>query len=145
MAFKADKTVKALEYDFRPFLDVHGCTPEPSSEAVRHFLFETGKLAMKTAGEPQEDETEAEFIVRMQEITEDDFAEIAEQVLDLLGELTDGQPSREEIASLPHRIQRAYTQWLRKELTDPESPSADTRRSLKGLPSAGRSTSRAGS
>lgn len=144
MAFKAENTVKALEYDFRPFLDVHGCTPEPSSEAVRHFLFETGKLAMKTAGEPQEDETDAEFITRMQEITEDDFTEVAEQVLDLLAELTQGEPSREEIAALPHRIQRAYTQWLRKELTDPEAPSAGTKPSLKGIRGGARSTSRVG-
>jgi len=144
MAFDASKTVSALEYNFAPFQDVKGCTPEPSTDAVRHFLYETGRLADEAVGGGTEGDSDEAIAEKIRTMTEEDYTAIAEEILDLTAELTQGEPSRDEIAALPHRIQRAYMAWLRKELTDPEAPSAGTRRSLKGLPGGARSTSRAG-
>lgn len=128
MAFKAAKTVMALEYDFHPFLEVKGVTPEPSADAVRHFLYESQRILRENFAN-EEASTDEDFVRRTSDLTEEDYDRVSDQILDLVGELTQGQPSLEEIKSLPHRIQKAYVQWLRKELTDPEAPSGATKSS----------------
>jgi hypothetical protein len=140
MAFKANTTVHALDYDFRPHVDAVGTTPEPSDKAVRHFLYEIQKLMEKMP-----DTEDPNFIDRFREMSEEDFDALADQVLDLVAEITQGSPTRDEIAALPHRIQRAYINWLRKELTDPEVPSAATNTSVVPMRRGAPTTQRAGS
>lgn len=124
MAFKADAVVEALEYDFNPYPG-KGTTPEPSDKAVRHFLFTTQQIAAQLP-----DSDKPDFLELMNNITEEDWEMISDQVIDAVAELTNGQPTREEIEGLPHRIQQKYISWLRKELTDPEAPSSVTKPSL---------------
>lgn len=140
MAFDAGKVVDALVWDFRPYVDAHGTTPEPTDKAVRHFLFETQRLADELPDSGDED-----FLEKVKNMTEEDYDVISDRVVQQVAEVTSGNPSRAQIEELPHRIQRMYIAWLRKELTDPEAPSVATKPSLRALPSGAPTTQRAGS
>lgn len=130
MAFKADRVVNALEFDFRPHVEAFGITPEPSDRLVEDFQF-TMREVTKPYIKGEED---------LDDITADEYRSIQEEILDAIGALTQGVPSREEIEALPFRIQRAYVAWMQKELTDPEEFSDATKPSRAALRSVGRTS-----
>jgi hypothetical protein len=138
MAFDAGKQVLALEWNFRPHVDANGVTPEPSDHAVSHFLYESASIYDDFRDQDGE-------LLTLVDLTEEQYQSISERLLDLVAELTQDCPSREQIAALPHRIQKAYIAWLRKELTDPEAPSGATKGSRAPLRSVAPFTRPAGS
>jgi hypothetical protein len=139
MGFEADKVVSALVWNFRPFVEADGTTPEPSDKAVRHFLFETQQITAELPNSDDED-----FVEQIKNMREEDYDAISDRITDLVAELCAGSPTRDQIDALPHRIQRQYVAWLRKELTDPEAPSVATKPSLMALRGGAPTTSRAG-
>lgn len=131
--FKAAEAVEKLDYDFtdlgKPELDgVKGTTPEPSSAQVRHMRWRIQQIT-QAASADQDDLSQ-----RLSEMSEDEFAERDEELIAAIAEVTSGQPTREEIDLLPHRVQQAYIGWLLGQLTDPEPKAAGTKPSLKAVP-----------
>ena len=127
MPFIAELAVQPLDYNFRPFLQVNGTTPEPSDKEIRRFQLRMASAAKKAMGDRQIDTSDpnkvVDFILHM---SEDDYELVNVEMLDATAELTKGMPTREQIDGLPGRIQRAYMLSLQTDLTNPEPVSAAT-------------------
>jgi len=155
--FDAAKAVPTLDWDFRPYVEASGTSPEPTSEALYEFLVDyrnlvegatrtKSALAVKEAERmrnlsPEEKEAEVERWASMTwqegaEVLFDELSKIApsKEILefsDKQAELVDrvfqSCPSKEQINALPGRIKAAYFGWVQGELTNPEHVAADTK------------------
>ena len=140
--FKAAEKVSGLDYDFsgivvadadaQDLLDhAHGVIPEPSTQATRRLTARQNDLL----GLPP-DATPQDRLDALAAKSEEEMLEIDDQQLDIIAELTAGQPSREEIAALPFRHRQAFYGWLLGELNNPSVGTTSTRRSVVPLKSA---------
>lgn len=140
--FKAREVVSALEYDFagikantpedQELLDAaRGVTPEPSTMQVRRM--NTRQKAL--LGLPA-DATVKDTLDALATKSEEELLEIDEEQLDIVADITSGEPSRDELAALPWRHRQGYYGWLLGELNNPSVGTASTRRSVVPLKSA---------
>lgn len=132
MGFDAAEAVAPLDYDFRPFSNVHGVIPEPSTgdvegffQALRGMAAEVREL-MGNAQQMQDgelnDEDAAETISKMDDNM---VAKFQDRLIDAIAGLTNGTPSKEEIGALPYRVLGAFSAWLGGELR-PNQPGTVT-------------------
>jgi hypothetical protein len=150
MGFKAADAVKALDYDFRPFVDAHGVIPEPSTDRVERFFKDLRQMAnevrslMGVAEKVQDgeisDQDAADVVASMDDST---IANMQEHLIDAVAGLCggdrddegnwikDGTPTREQIAELPYRVLATFNAWIGGELR-PEQPKPATTVSRAG-------------
>jgi K+-transporting ATPase c subunit len=149
MGFKAEGSVPALEWDFRPYVDASGVSPEPSGTAMFAFqqnytnatmaakrqaksraalIDETNK---KTGDELREDLrkwAECSFEDAVQEsaqlldkvLTSEYATELVERIAELVHNLTDGCPNKDQIMALPGRVRSQFLGWFVGEVSNPE-------------------------
>lgn len=157
MGFKADDAVPKLEWDFKPWVDASGVSPEPSSIAQFTFIQNYNNtlegarrkamaLAAVDAEKHKEMPTEAlraeletwskySWAEAIEEsgrlldgiLGKDATEELNQRVANLIGEVTENCPSAEQVMSLPGRVRSAYIGWLVGQLSDPEFLTAVTR------------------
>lgn len=150
MGFKAEEAVDKLEWDFRPYVDAFGVSPEPSGQAL--WLFQqnwvhTADAARRTAvsraavrdkeERGRTSEQVQEEIARWAGLTWDEaieetskmmsgtYAEVNSEELHrrmatLIDELTKGCPNTEQIMGLPGRNRAAFLGWFFGQVSDPE-------------------------
>jgi hypothetical protein len=115
MGFDAAAT-SPLDFTFRPHADVNGTIPDPTDDRVREFFRAIDRLGreLATATDDVDDDNpdRAETIERIVE-------DVGARELDAVVELCSGTPSREQLKALPHRVQRAFIDWLITELRNP--------------------------
>jgi len=154
MGFVASEQVEALTYDFTsldpipPGLEkCKGTIPEPSSALVDRFVVKQNRLAITLSSvEPPELAKGAEkpkaptsIIEALDQFIADERVpeqerDKADNVwIDLLAEVTGGQPTRDEIAAMPYRIRTAFMKWLVQELIDPKDELSGLRPSLESV------------
>lgn len=143
--FKASERISSLSYDFRgitvadddaqELLDgARGVTPEPSPRQVRHMQARQREVLGLS---PDTTPEEANKVMAGKD--EAEWNDIDDDVLDMIAELTNGSPSREELAVLPFRVQQSYYGWLLGELNSPSiGTSGSTRPSLAPVRTASR-------
>jgi hypothetical protein len=129
MGFKAAQ-IEKLNYDFRPYKDVSGTIPEPSSAQVEKFREAMGDVMKHAAsidpdtwgggkdadGNPKELTTEV-MVARI-DLTLSKSAEVEKETTNAVIELT-GLDS-ELIWSLPYRTRAAFAGWIVGEFFNPE-------------------------
>lgn len=119
MAFDA-ATTSPLDFTFRPHLDLTGTIPDPSEAQVRAFnasidqISSEGRKAL-TELAADTDTSDEDRRARAAQIDE----QVHERQLDAVAELCSGEPSRDQVAQLPYRVQVGFIAWLTKELRDP--------------------------
>ena len=92
--------------------------PEPSKKRLKAFFKGIGEMAKGSAG--TEDMTEQEALASLNTVLEDSDKDRG-KLEDLLSELTQGSPSKEELAQLPPRYFSAFTAYLIGEISDPNA------------------------
>ncbi len=112
-------SLSRLDYDFTGFKASDGSRckgkgvgPEPSAEAITDFGILYGELLQGLEDTPDEDKLKTAFSALAQ----------------ALAELTQGQPSEEELAALPPRALAGFARWLMGEL-NPKGLASGMRRS----------------
>ena len=125
MAFDASKAgIPKLDYDFRPFVNASGTTPEPSEDMVYDFQFAV-KDAAKILGRDEFDPNDqAQVMQFMNSLTRDDMKKINQTIFEALSKLTQGRPSLEDMLSLSatsYRHGQAYMGSLMGDVMDPKS------------------------
>lgn len=150
MGFKATEATSKLEWDFRPYLEAQGVSPEPSGQALWVFQQNWTNItdaARRTAvsraamvdKESKDKGTEAitTELARWAGLTWDEaieetaklmggmYGEISHEELhgrlaEQVDEVTGSCPSRDQIMALPGRVRAAYLGWFAGELTNPE-------------------------
>lgn len=153
--FDAGSAVEPMDWDFSKFGAGKGTVPEPSDVEIDRFMRQYQVLATQVirSAEAQTNQQLQELIERrakeddpdspekpltleqsvevMKQVDLGNSAEIANAMLDLIITITKGQPSREQLMALPHRVRGAFYGWLIGQLTNPDfSVAAGTRPSL---------------
>jgi hypothetical protein len=150
MGFKAEEATSKLEWDFRPYLDAHGVSPEPSGTALWVFQqnwTNISNAARRTAvsraamlDQQDKEKSKDEIAAELADWAAMDWEQAVKATGDLMSGLygevnldelhgrlaaqadsvTGGCPSQEQIMGLPGRVRAAYLGWFAGELTDPE-------------------------
>ena len=119
--FDAGAAVERLDYDFTAYGGPTGTVPEPSEGQIDALL---DRLRSAMPDLPA-DATQAQVAEATRDMK---LAEQSELMLDALGELCQGSPSREQLAELPFRVRTVFQNWLLDELMNPTNGTAATRR-----------------
>lgn len=116
--FNAGTAVEAMEYDFTDYGGGAGVIPEPSDEVLDAF-YQNLALVMdevqETVGDLQDlDISNIDAVQKALAATEGTSAirKVSDSLTTLLADLTQGQPSAEDIARLPFRVKQAFMGWL---------------------------------
>lgn len=123
--FNAGSSVEPLEYDFTTVEGGKGkgAIPEPSQEQLEEFSADFQALVeevrQESSGSMSEDSPE-DMLVQMRDLRR--------RSTEIVSKLCSGQPSVEEIESLPPRLQTAFSKWVRQEMTDPNLKNGATAR-----------------
>lgn len=131
MGFKASDAVQPLDYDFRPFVDVYGVTPEPSNKQMVDFQY-TSRDIMSVIGISFDPDNQSEMLEEMQNLSREHMDKIEDAFNEALAKLTSGKPSKEDVQALQgasFRHYRAYIGSLMGDIMDPEASSAAMSRS----------------
>lgn len=162
MGFKAEEAVPALEWDFRPYVDAHGTTPEPSNDAINRYVtkwrqhMEAASKTLQAQLDQQEERdkklTEEELQAQREKwaglswedgvaILEQEDGDQTERALELVRRiaaeverLSSGCPTAAQVMELPGRVRAKYLGWLLGQLTNPEASAAGTSSSPSLVP-----------
>jgi hypothetical protein len=137
VSFDAGSEVEPLDYNFDtiakrypgryPELEgVTGTVPEPSDDAVQTFQRRLTAATVDLLPVIDMDDRVA-VAKALRDMPEETFAKADQTIIDAVGELCAGSPTREQIAALPFRLRRKFVAWLQRELMNPESLTAATR------------------
>ena len=144
MGFVAGDAVEKLEWNFRPYVDADGVTPEPSTDEIamlqvalqrfvaigqrglddgtpKNALEETGPLSIEAAFELLDPDSMAGT---------PEATEVIVSLLEVVEKVTHGSPTAEQILALTGRIRREFLAWIAGSLLDPKYGSNGTRPSL---------------
>lgn len=122
-SFVAVDEVEELYYNFKPFVDVEGPIPEPSSIQIRDFR--NGFVAMFQESLPDDDtpksdtdddgkpkvtaETVKKFII---DVIGEDESELEEKTMQLIAAVCSDHPSFDELRELPYRHKQAFSGYI---------------------------------
>ena len=127
MAFTAATAVSALNYNLRPYVEIEGTVPEPSSKGIDTFFNRLREMAKEAGADVDDNTSEADVAKALAETDENMMSKMTDTMLAATVELTGSNPTREQLDSLPFRVQHAFFNWLLGELMDPiERRSATT-------------------
>lgn len=128
MGFDASKPgIPRLDYDFRPYVNASGVTPEPSEDMVYDFQFavrDAAKMLDKEGFEDFDPNDQEQVMKFMNELTRDDMKKINSTIFSALSELTQGRPSYDDMMALSekaYRLGQAYMGSLMGDIMDPKS------------------------
>lgn len=126
--FDAGTAVEKLEYDFRPYADVYGETPEPSEQAFQKFSSKQAKV-MIDMDRLEKEMAQAEKDEKLDDETVEVFQkrgrEISDKMSKIIAELCQDKPSKDEVDQLPYRVKTAYIKHLMSQFS-PEGETSGT-------------------
>jgi len=128
MGFKAEQEIDILDFDFRPYAEVSGVTPEPTTEQLKTF-----QRTMKALIGPQ---LEAIKEGKPIELPDDEEDELYEELLSAVADLCSQTPSYEELHDLPFRLQQHFLGYMVGKFVSPEMSAPATRLSVVGANTA---------
>lgn len=129
--FDASGVVEPLDYNFMPYIQAKGTTPEPSDARIEAFVKGLQEITKKYQGRlelPEDAQRNPEALfAAMDNLDASAITEVAEEMAALYAELCSDQPSAHEIQSLPLRVRSKFFQYLQREVINPEAdPGAGT-------------------
>lgn len=117
-----------LRYDFKKFGGTQGIIPDPSDKMIEDFMRGLRDAAKEFGAEDVD--TDAMTPEQLQDLMDDDenlkIEEAQRKIAELLGELTQGSPSAEQLLALPFRVRQGFMRWIQGKLMDPEASAVGT-------------------
>lgn len=130
MPFDAAKPdIVKLDYDFRPYVQASGTTPEPSEDMIYDFQVKVRNTAKLLGREDIDSNDRIATVQFLRSLSKEDMKQVNIQVFNALGELTQGRPSAEDMLSLnsqAYRLGQAYIGSLMGDLLNPKGVTNDT-------------------
>ena len=125
MGFDASNPgIPDLDYDFRPYVQASGKTPEPTEEKVYEFQFAVRDSAKILGREDFDPNDQAQVMAFMNTLTKEDMKKINTEIFGALSKLTQGRPSFDDMMELSekaYRLGQAYMGSLMGDIMDPKS------------------------
>lgn len=120
MAFDAGKVVEALDWSFRPFLDISGTVPEPTDDEIRKTNAQLRDITLAVTGEDFDPDDRRAAMTAFAKLSEGDLEKFSEEQIDAMAILTKDSPTREQLAACPPRVRGKFMSWLLTEINSPE-------------------------
>lgn len=120
MGFTAADAVEELAWDFRPYLDAHGVTPEPTDEQIRKMNRGLRDAVAKATGLDLADDDQDGLAKAFAALTDKQLAAIDEHNIAAIVHVTGDSPSAEQLRACPARVRRLYIRSLIQDLNSPE-------------------------
>lgn len=126
MKFEAAHVVEPLEYDFRPYVDVHGSIDEPMDAAINKFSVAWRKeiiaAAKEVGGDPEAiaKMSQTEYLETLEKIDPEKTQATIRRQAELFSQLCGGRPSPAQLMHLPPRVRLRFFRWLNDEVLNPE-------------------------
>lgn len=125
MAFDASQPqIAELRWDFRPYVDAYGVTPEPTEDMVYDFQFAVRDSAKILGREDFDPNDQAQVMEFMNSLTREDMKKINQEIFTALAKLTQGSPSYDNMMELQgkaYRLGQAYIGSLMGDIMDPKA------------------------
>lgn len=112
-----------LDYDFRPYVNASGTTPEPSEDMIYDFQLKVRNTAKLLGRDDIDPEDQAATIRFMRSLSKEDMKKVNSEVFTALSELTQGRPSYDDMMELntkAYRLGQAYIGSLMGDLLNPK-------------------------
>lgn len=122
--FKAEGVVDALEYDFRPYVNAHGITPEPTDRQISQFLKDIQEIVKSARKDVPQDipgDDPVAVLKALDDMDPDAVVAVMGTMCEAYSALCTGTPSGQEIADLPLRVRQIFFNWLQSEVLFPEA------------------------
>lgn len=122
--FTAQGVVDALDYDFRPYVNAHGTTPEPTDQQISQFLKDIRDTVKGAEGKLPEDlpgDDPVALLNALDDLEPDIVVQLMAQMSEAYSKLCSGKPSAQEISDLPMRVRQIFFNWLQTEVMAPEA------------------------
>lgn len=130
MGYKAKDSVDPLDYDFQPFLDVQGKTPEFTDERIKDYwsgvesmtrrhldVMARWEKRRRDLGDVPEAAALDEFTDEYEAWESENIDKRRDKRIKLLAMLCDNQPAYDELKQLPSRVFDDFEAAMRDELT----------------------------
>jgi hypothetical protein len=91
MGFDASKIIEKLDYDFRPYVNASGTTPEPSEKQITEFQYKAKEIGERLgAWGPNDSDNQRALLGFIEEISREQLSEVWEEMNRALAELCSG-------------------------------------------------------
>lgn len=120
MGFTAADAVEELAWDFRPYCDAHGVTPEPSDEQIRKMNRGLRDAVRTATGHELPEDDDKALVKAFNALSDKQLAAIEEANIAAVAAVTGDCPSLDTLRACPQRIRRAYVRSLIRDLNSPE-------------------------
>ena len=127
MAFDAGNVVEALDWSWRPYVDLSGTVPEPTDDQVRKMNAALRQASVAVTGEDFDPEDRKALARVFGKLTDAQLKEMEAANLRAVAIVTRDSPSLEQLQAAPPRVKRAFIKWLIRELNDPEGQATATK------------------
>jgi hypothetical protein len=127
MAFDAGKVVEALDWSWRPYVDLSGTVPEPTDDEVREMNSRLRAATVKVTGENFDPEDRKALTKAFSKLTDEQLKKMDEDNLAAIAIVTKNSPSLEQLKKCPPRVKGPFIRWLIQELNDPEGRATATK------------------
>lgn len=127
MAFDAGKVVEALDWSWRPYVDLSGTVPEPTDDELRKMNAALRDATVAITGEDFDPEDRKALNAAFSKLTDDQLKANQAANLEAVAIVTKNSPSLEQLRKAPARLQREFIKWLMRELNDPEGQATATK------------------
>jgi hypothetical protein len=136
--FDAASVVEPLDYTLKPHVDRAGTIREPTDQQIAAYLAGVKKLIKDFRGQlPDEMLAGSTDVGAMLTAVEDLDADITvkfnDEMAGLAADLCSGEPSKDDILSLPPRIRAMFLAWLQREVMSPEAAPGGGKTQVKTL------------
>ena len=124
MPFDASQPeIVSLDYDFRPYVNASGTTPEPSEDLIYEFQSAVRDNAKLLGREGEIDPKDPESFNRfMRTLSKEDRRKLNEEQFKALAKLTQGRPSLEDMLALSKKAPRHAQAYMVSIVNDVLNP-----------------------
>lgn len=125
MAFDAsDPGIVKLDYNFTKYVPgCQGTTPEPTEDMIYDFQERVRSTAKLLGRDDVDPDNQAATLEYLRSLTKEDMKKVNSEIFKALAELTQGQPSYEQMMELhqkAYRLGQAYMGSLMGDLLNPK-------------------------
>lgn len=121
MGFDAGEIIDDFDYDFTKVGGPKGTVPMPTMADVRKFRDSITAAQRRICGldvdVPLDEEKTVELDAALDRLTPQQRDDLNDAALDIVADLCNGHPTRDEILALPGPVQFAFGRWLQVQLS----------------------------
>jgi hypothetical protein len=119
----SDPQIVRLDYDFRPYVEAFGTTPEPTEDMIYDFQAAVRNVAALLGRVDVQIKSDQDTVNFMRSLSKEEKKQVNSKIFEALAVLTQDQPSHTQLMELnqkAYRLAQAYLGSLMGDLLNPK-------------------------